>query len=263
MKKKKNRVAQQKENLSSDEMRLNKYIAHCGITSRRKADELIAKGLIKVNGKIVTEVGVKVSGKDLVEYEGKPIQIERKVYVLLNKPKGFLTTTDDDKERKTVMDLVKGVSRKLSSPVRLYPVGRLDRNTTGVLLMTNDGDLSKKLTHPSYEIPKVYKVFLDQTLKKEHFKAIMEGTKLEDGIINVDEMAYIDSSSGKELGLEIHSGKNRIIRRLFEFYGYEVVKLDRMSFGGLTKKDLPRGKWRFLTNEEIIYLKHFRYQGKK
>lgn len=246
-------------NVIADEIRLNKFLAHSGVASRRKADELISQGLVKVNGKVVTEVGMKVNLRDKVEFEGKEVQPERKVYILLNKPKGYITTTDDDKDRRTVMDLVKSASVKLKLPydLRLYPVGRLDRNTTGVLLITNDGDLSLKLTHPSNSMAKVYKATLNKGLSQEHFEALLKGTELEDGMAKIDELAYVDSKNGEVLGIEIHMGKNRIVRRLFEHYGYVVEKLDRMTFAGLTKKDLPRGKWRFLNEKEVRQLKHF------
>ena len=212
-----------------------------------------------MNGKVVTEVGMKVNPRDKVEFEGKVVKPEKKVYILLNKPKGYITTTDDEKDRKTVMDLVKSASIKLKLPydLRLYPVGRLDRNTTGVLLITNDGDLSLKLTHPSNSMAKVYKATLNKGLTEEHFEALLEGTELEDGMAKIDELAYVDSKEGNILGIEIHMGKNRIVRRLFEHYGYVVEKLDRMTFAGLTKKDVPRGKWRFLKDKEIRQLKHF------
>jgi 23S rRNA pseudouridine2605 synthase len=241
-------------------LRLNKYLAHAGVASRRKADELIAKGLIKVNGVVISEVGCKIKQDDKVEFEGKVVRPERKVYILLNKPKGYITTTDDEKDRKTVMDLVKNASVKLKLPydLRLYPVGRLDRNTSGVLLITNDGDLSLKLTHPSNSMAKIYKAVLDKSLKQEHFDALISGTTLEDGVAKIDELAFVDTTDGTTLGIEIHMGKNRIVRRLFEHYGYVVEKLDRMSFAGLTKKDLPRGKWRFLNDKEVMNLKHFK-----
>jgi 23S rRNA pseudouridine2605 synthase len=243
-----------------DELRLNKYLAHAGVASRRKADELIAKGLIKVNGAVVSEVGQKIRQDDKVEFEGKVVRPERKVYILLNKPKGYITTTDDEKDRKTVMDLVKNAAVKLKLPydLRLYPVGRLDRNTSGVLLITNDGDLSLKLTHPSNSMAKIYKAELDKPLKQEHFDALLKGSELEDGFAKIDELEYVDTTDGTVLGIEIHMGKNRIVRRLFEHYGYNVEKLDRMSFAGLTKKDLPRGKWRFLNEKEVMNLKHFK-----
>ena len=249
----------QEEFETPKEIRLNKYLAHSGVASRRKADELISKGLVKVNGKVVSEVGMKVQARDKVVFEGKEVKPERKVYILLNKPKGYITTTDDEKDRKTVMDLVKSASVKLKLPydLRLYPVGRLDRNTTGVLLITNDGDLSLTLTHPSNSMAKIYKATLNKPLAKEHFEALLEGTELEDGMAKIDELAYVDSKDGHILGIEIHMGKNRIVRRLFEHYGYVVEKLDRMTFAGLTKKDLPRGKWRFLSDKEVRQLKYF------
>tara|TARA_B100001093_G_scaffold490817_1_gene530246 strand:+ start:761 stop:1558 length:798 start_codon:yes stop_codon:yes gene_type:complete len=242
------------------EIRLNKYLAHAGVASRRKADEFIGQGLIKVNGKLVKKIGCKVKLGDVVEYAGKVVRPEKKVYVLLNKPKGYITTTDDERDRKTVMDLVKNVSTKLKLPyeVRLYPVGRLDRNTSGVLLLTNDGDLSLKLTHPSNSMAKVYKASLNKPLSQEHFDLLLQGTELEDGMARIDELAYVDSKDGTILGIEIHMGKNRIVRRLFEHYGYVVEKLDRMIFAGLTKKDLPRGRWRILRDKEILRLRHFK-----
>lgn len=241
----------------NEEMRLNKYLAHSGVASRRKSDEFIAQGLVKVNGKVITEVGYKVLLTDKVEFDGKPVNPEKKVYILLNKPKGFITTTDDEKDRRTVMDLVQGAYKKMkiNGTLRLYPVGRLDRNTTGVLLITNDGDLSKKLTHPSSSVAKVYKATLDKPLLKEDFEAIAKGTMLEDGAVPIDEIAYPEPNSPNIIGLEIHLGRNRIVRRLFEHYGYTVEKLDRVLFAGLTKKDLPRGRWRFLTDNEVRELK--------
>lgn len=245
------------EDTAQEEMRLNKYLAHAGVASRRKADELIEKGLVKVNGKVVKEVGIKIQKGDKIEFEGQELKPEKKVYVLLNKPKNVLTTTQDDKERKTVMDLLKGVKEKVKSrtDLRLYPVGRLDRNTTGVLLITNDGDLSKKLTHPSSEVAKVYKVTLNKDFTENDFSALLKGTELEDGFIKVDALAFSYPDDKRILGVEIHSGKNRIVRRLFEHYGYEVVYLDRMLFAGLTKKDVPRGKWRLLNDVEVRQLK--------
>lgn len=251
------KTSDKEEETSNEAMRLNKYLAHAGVASRRKADELILKGLVKVNGKKVLEVGQKINMKDLVEYEGKPVKPERKVYIIMNKPKGFITTTDDEKDRRTVMDIVKNASAKLNLgyDLRLYPVGRLDRNTTGVLLITNDGELSMKLTHPSNEITKVYKATLDKALTEEHFEALQLGTQLEDGMAKVDEIAYVDTNDGMTIGLEIHIGRNRIVRRLFEHYGYVVEKLDRMSFAGLTKKNMARGQWRFLNDKEVSQLK--------
>lgn len=250
----------EEEKEAPSEIRLNKYLAHSGVASRRKADELISQGLVKVNGKIVAEVGHKVKPDDQVEYEGKIVRPEKKVYILLNKPKGYITTTDDERDRKTVMDLVKNVSTKLKIPyeLRLYPVGRLDRNTSGVLLLTNDGDLSMKLTHPSFSMAKIYKATLNKPLSEEHFEALLEGTTLDDGLAKIDELAYVDSQDGRVLGIEIHMGKNRIVRRLFEHFGYVVEKLDRMVFAGLTKKDLPRGRWRALKDREVLQLKHFK-----
>lgn len=252
----KNRPAEKYEN----EFRLNKYLAHAGVASRRKADELISQGLVKVNGKVISTPGMKVKVTDMVEFEGKPVRPEKKIYVLLNKPRGYITTTDDDKDRKTVMDLVKNVSKQLKLPYdpRIYPVGRLDRNTSGVLLLTNDGDLSLRLTHPSHSMAKIYKVSLNKPLSQEHFDALKQGTELEDGFAEIDELAYVDTQDGTVLGVEIHMGKNRIVRRLFEHYGYVVEKLDRMVFAGLTKKDLPRGRWRLLTEKEIRQLKYLK-----
>ena len=232
-------------------IRLNKYIANSGVCSRRQADELIKNGLISVNGKKIIEVGTKVNPSDRVEYKGNVLQAEKFKYVLLNKPKDFITTTKDENNRKTVMKLVEKACDE-----RIYPVGRLDRNTTGLLLLTNDGELTDKLLHPSNEVKKVYKVLLDKGITKAHMQNLMEGTELEDGSVKVDQIAILEDTK-KEIGVEIHSGKNRIIRRLFEHYGYEVTHLDRTIFAGLTKKDLPRGKWRHLNEREIRGLKHF------
>ena len=234
-----------------EKIRLNRYIAISGICSRREADELIQRGDVTVNGEVVTTLGVKVDRKDIVEVSGKIAVPERKVYILLNKPKDFVTTVDDPQERKTVMNLIEGACKE-----RVYPVGRLDRQTTGVLLFTNDGDLAKKLTHPSYEHKKVYHVFLDKPLALEDFQKISEGVELEDGEVAADEIQYT-SADRKEVGIEIHSGKNRIVRRIFEHLGYDIEKLDRVYFAGLTKKDLPRGRWRFLTPQEVNYIKNF------
>lgn len=231
------------------ETRLNRYIAHAGVCSRREADTLIAEGKIKVNGKVITEMGFKVKPGDKVVYKGKPLREEKFVYVLLNKPKDFITTTNDPQNRRTVMELVKTAGKE-----RIFPVGRLDRNTTGLLLLTNDGDLAKVLTHPSHQVKKIYKAILDKPLTKHHFEEIVNGFELEDGPVIVDELAIISSDS-KEIGIELHLGRNRIVRRLFEHFGYEVEQLDRVVFAGLTKKDLPRGKWRLLTPKEIGYLK--------
>jgi len=231
-------------------VRLNKIIAHAGICSRREADTLIQAGLISVNGKIVTEVGTKVSPDDDIRYNGERLGNERKVYLLLNKPKDYVTTLDDPHAKKTVMDLVGRACKE-----RIYPVGRLDKNTTGVLLFTNDGDLTRKLTHPSFNKKKIYHVHLDRNLQYIDMKKIAEGMELEDGPVNVDAIAYANAENKKEIGLEIHSGKNRIVRRIFESLDYKVMKLDRVYFAGLTKKDLPRGRWRFLTDKEIKMLK--------
>lgn len=244
----------------SDEIRLNKYLAHAGIASRRAADELIKEGRVKVNGTVVTEMGHKVKPKDKVEFDEKLLSLEKKYYILLNKPKDFITTVSDEKDRKTVMHLLRGAYEQIRSikKPRLYPVGRLDRNTTGVLLITNDGELAQKLTHPSSEVKKVYHVVLDKKLMKEDFDKIAEGgVVLEDGIAEVDEIAYPNPKNKAEIGVEIHTGKNRFIRRLFEALGYEVMKLDRVYFSGLTKKDLARGRWRFLKEEEVRLLRHF------
>jgi 23S rRNA pseudouridine2605 synthase len=228
--------------------RLNKYLANAGIASRREADVLIKSGVVKVNGVPVTEMGFKVKPGDTVTYGDAPVKGERKVYLLLNKPKDYITTVDDPQQRKTVMELIDGACKE-----RVYPVGRLDRNTTGLLLLTNDGELTKKLTHPKHEIKKVYHISLSKGLKPEDFKSIIEGVELEDGPISADDLAFVGEGK-KEVGIEIHSGRNRIVRRLFEHLGYEVLKLDRVMFAGLTKKDLPRGKYRFLTQKEVNFL---------
>ncbi len=232
--------------------RLNRYIAQAGICSRREADELIKMGKVRVNNTLVTEMGYQVQPGDKVYYENKLLSKEQYRYVLLNKPKDFITTTDDPDERKTVMQLV-----SKACPERIYPVGRLDRNTTGVLLLTNDGELSKKLTHPSHEVVKVYQIEINEPITEEDFLKIKDGFELEDGFIKADEIATLDEE-GRHLGLQLHSGRNRIVRRIFEELGYEVVKLDRVLFAGLTKRDLPRGKWRFLSDKEVILLKHLK-----
>lgn len=232
-------------------IRLNKYLAHSGICSRREADKYIAAGVVKVNGQVVNELGYKVQASDKVQFEDQTLQREKLVYVLLNKPKGFITTLDDPFERNTVMKLVEHAVEE-----RIYPVGRLDRNTTGLLLFTNDGQLAKKLTHPSHQIKKIYHVSLDKALEMKHFEAITNGIELEDGPIKPDDLAYVKGENNrKEIGLEIHSGRNRIVRRIFESFGYKVLKLDRVKFGGLTKKDLPRSKWRILSYTEVNMLK--------
>lgn len=236
-----------------DSIRLNKYMAHSGVCSRRDADIYIEAGLVTVNGKIITELGYKVKRSDKVQFEGQTLQPERYQYVLLNKPKGFITTLDDPQERKTVMDLVKNAVKE-----RIYPVGRLDKDTTGLLLFTNDGQLAKRLTHPSYNTKKVYHVSLNKALTEEDMQNIRQGIELEDGFIQADDISYVEGTvSGKEVGIEIHSGRNRIVRRIFQHMGYKVVRLDRVLFGPLTKKNLPRGHWRFLSKAEINMLMHY------
>lgn len=230
-------------------IRLNKYIANAGISSRREADKLIEAGAVKVNGIVVTELGTKVMPTDEVRYEDKILQREKPVYILLNKPKDYITTTEDEKDRNHVMMLIEGACQE-----RVYPVGRLDRNTTGLLLFTNDGEMAKKLTHPRYGVRKIYHVELDKNLSIEDFDKIVAGIELKDGLMKPDEVAFVGDSK-KEIGITIHSGKNRIVRRLFEHLGYSIEKLDRVSYAGLTKKDLPRGHWRFLKKEEINILK--------
>lgn len=231
------------------ELRLNRYIAMGGVCSRRDADALIVAGRVKVNGVVVQTVGHKVKRSDTVEVDGNLIIPERKVYLVLNKPKDYVTTVDDPLDRKTVMSLIEGACKE-----RIYPVGRLDRQTTGVLLFTNDGDLAKKLTHPKFDHKKIYHVFLDRPLVEADFKAISDGIELEDGFVKADEIEYT-SQDGTEVGIEIHSGKNRIVRRIFEHFGYQITKLDRVYFAGITKKNVPRGKWRFLTAREVNMLK--------
>ncbi len=232
-------------------IRLNKYIANSGVCSRREADTLIVSGAVKINDEVVTELGTKVKRSEKVSIAEQTLKSEQHRYVLLNKPKGYITTTDDPLERKTVMILVERACKE-----RLYPVGRLDRNTMGLLLFTNDGDLAKKLTHPKHNIKKTYHVFLDQPLRKNDLLKIREGINLEDGKIKPDAVAYVDDGAvRKSIGIELHSGKNRIVRRIFEKLGYQVIKLDRVFLAGLTKKDLPRGRWRHLTEEEVNILK--------
>lgn len=232
-------------------VRLNKYIANAGICSRREADDLISSGVVQVNGKVITEMGYRVKPTDIIKYGGQTLKKERMVYLVLNKPKDYLTTFDDPQKRKTVLELVQGACKE-----RIYPVGRLDRATTGLLMFTNDGELTKKLTHPKYGVRKIYHVELDKPLKRQDLEQIAEGLELEDGPIKVDEVTYVGNGADKaSVGVEIHSGKNRIVRRIFEHMGYNVRKLDRVMFGSLTKKDLPRGRWRFLTEAEIGMLK--------
>jgi 23S rRNA pseudouridine2605 synthase len=235
---------------SSGEMRLNRFIANAGICSRREADKYIVAGTVTVNGKIVTELGVKVKMSDDIRFDGRKLNAEKKVYLLLNKPKDYVTTTEDPHAEQTVMELVQDACDE-----RIYPVGRLDKTTTGVLLFTNDGELSDKLTHPSHRIKKIYQVTLDKPLIKNHLVQIADGIELEDGPIVADAISYIDQNAKNEVGIEIHSGRNRVVRRIFEHLGYKVRKLDRVLFAGLTKKNLSRGKWRFLSNKEVQFLK--------
>jgi len=238
---------------NKDSMRLNRFVAHCGIAARRKCDEFIKDGLVKVNGKVIIEPGFRVKDSDKVSFKGKKIQpITNRVYVLMNKPKNVITTTNDEKGRKTVMDIVKSKVKE-----RVYPVGRLDRNTTGLLLLTNDGDLAKKLSHPSYEVKKIYHVQLDKLVSLEHISQIRKGLKLDDGLAPVDKVSHLKGKEKNLVGIEIHIGRNRIVRRIFESLGYVVVKLDRVYYAGLTKKDLPRGWFRELSEKEIIMVKHF------
>ena len=231
-------------------VRLNKYLSEAGVCSRREADECIQAGVVTVNGEVVTELGTKITRADEVKFHDQPVKIEKKVYILLNKPKDCMVTSDDPQERKTVMDLVKD-----ACPERIYPVGRLDRNTTGVLLLTNDGELSSKLTHPKFLKKKVYHVHLDKALSLEDMRKIAEGIFLEDGEIKADDIQYVDERDKSQVGIEIHSGKNRIVRRIFESLGYRVTRLDRVLFAGLTKKGLRRGDWRFLTQKEVEMLR--------
>lgn len=230
-------------------IRLNKYLANAGVCSRREADDFIQAGVVKVNGEIITELGTKVKRNDVVLFHDQQVNIEKKVYVLLNKPKDYVTTSDDPQNRKTVMDLVKGACRE-----RIYPVGRLDRNTTGVLLLTNDGELATKLTHPQYLKKKIYHVHLDKNVTAADIKQIADGIMLEDGEIHADTIEYASETDRKQVGIEIHSGRNRIVRRIFEHLGYKVTRLDRVYFAGLTKKNVRRGDWRFLTEQEVNML---------
>ncbi|MCM1111018.1 MAG: RNA-binding S4 domain-containing protein [Clostridium sp.] len=234
----------------NEQIRLNKFMANAGICSRREADEFIQQGLVKVNGNVVTELGTKISHDDTVEFNDKVVTLERKCYILLNKPKDCVTTSDDPNDRLTVMDLVKGACEE-----RIYPVGRLDRNTTGVLLLTNDGDLASKLTHPKYVKKKIYHVWCDKDISEDDMQRIADGIELEDGEIHADAISYATETDRNQAGIEIHSGRNRIVRRIFESLGYHVTKLDRVYFAGLTKKNLPRGRWRYLTQEEVNFLK--------
>ena len=239
----------------NEPLRLNKFLANAGVCSRREADEFIQAGVVTVNGEVVTELGTKILRTDVVKFHDQPVSIEKKVYVLLNKPKDYVTTSDDPQQRKTVMDLVKNACTE-----RIYPVGRLDRNTTGVLLLTNDGDLASKLTHPKYLKKKIYHVYLDKNVTAHDLAQIAEGIQLEDGEIKADDVQYAHPTDKKQVGIEIHSGKNRIVRRIFESLGYRVQKLDRVQFAGLTKKNLKRGDWRYLTEEEVDRLRMGAYE---
>lgn len=253
-KKPSNKVDETSSNQSSDTqkkdtIRLNKFVANTGVCSRREADKLIAEGLVSVNGEVVTAMGTMVKKTDKVVYQGKELIREKMVYILLNKPKDYVTTLKDPHAKRTVIDLVKNACEE-----RIYPVGRLDKMTTGVLLLTNDGDLTKQLTHPSHEHRKIYHAFLDKPISQEHLDAIDKGFELEDGFIESDKISLVQDNK-LEVGIEIHSGKNRIVRRIFAHLGYEVIKLDRVYFSGLTKKDVPRGKYRYLTAKEVTFLK--------
>ena len=234
----------------NETLRLNKFLANAGVCSRREADDFILAGVVTVNGEVVTELGTKVKRTDEVKFHDQLVKLEKKVYVLLNKPKDCVTTSDDPQQRMTVMDLVKG-----ACPERIYPVGRLDRNTTGVLLLTNDGDLASKLTHPKFLKKKIYHVFLDKKVTAHDMQQILEGVQLEDGEVKADAIEYADERDKSQVGIEIHSGKNRIVRRIFESLGYRVVKLDRVQFAGLTKKNVRRGDWRYLTEKEVDMLR--------
>ena len=247
----KKQIEYKEKHFDPDEpVRLNRYLSNAGVCSRREADTFIQAGVVKVNGVVVTELGTKVKRSDEVMFHDQTINMEKKVYVLLNKPKDYVTTSDDPQNRKTVMDLVKNACRE-----RIYPVGRLDRNTTGVLLLTNDGDLATKLTHPQYLKKKIYHVFCDRNVTAADMRQIADGIMLDDGEIHADAIDYASDTDKKQVGIEIHSGRNRIVRRIFEHLGYKVVKLDRVYFAGLTKKNVKRGDWRFLTQEEVNMLK--------
>lgn len=243
----------EKEPPAPKDIRLNRFIANAGICSRREADNYITAGSVQVNGQVVSELGYRVKPSDVVKFDGKVISAEKKQYILLNKPKGFITTTSDERGRKTVMDLVASATKE-----RIKPVGRLDRLTTGLLLFTNDGDLADKLTHPANGVRKIYHVILDRKLHISDFQKIQEGIHLSDGFIEVDEIKYVENAPKNEIGIRIHSGRNRIVRRIFEHLGYKVERLDRVVFAGLTKKDLPRGHWRHLTAQEVINLKNLK-----
>jgi 23S rRNA pseudouridine2605 synthase len=249
------RPAGTSEKSTNDGIRLNKYIANAGVCSRREADELIANGLVTVNNKLVTELGTKVMPGDTVRFDGEVLKNEQKVYIIMNKPKDYITTVEDPHAQRTVMDLIGN-----KCPVRVYPVGRLDRNTTGVLLLTNDGELAKKLTHPRYNKKKIYHVFLDKSLKDKDLQEITKGVSIEDIFIRPDAIHFADVNDKTQVGIEIHSGQNRIVRKIFESFGYRIRKLDRVYFAGLTKKGLQRGEWRFLKDKEINMLKMMAFE---
>jgi 23S rRNA pseudouridine2605 synthase len=237
------------------QIRLNKYLANAGVCSRREADEFLQAGVVKVNGEVVTELGTKITRMDKVTFHEQPVQIESKIYILLNKPKNCVTTSDDPQNRQTVMDLVKNACQE-----RIYPVGRLDRNTTGVLLLTNDGEMAAKLTHPSYKKKKIYHVWLDREVTVEDMEKLATGIDMEDGEIHADAISYANEEDRSQVGIEIHSGKNRIVRRMFEMLEYHVIKLDRVYFAGLTKRNLGRGKWRYLSEQEVNALRMGTYE---
>ena len=249
-KRKDNNTKHSRNRLTAKEVRLNKFIANAGICSRREADELIKSGAVTVNGKVISELGTKIKPTDQVRYGGEKIRSERKVYIVMNKPKDFITTVEDPHAKRTVMELFRNKVKE-----RVYPVGRLDRTTTGVLLFTNDGELAKRLMHPRFKKKKIYHVYLDKTLKKNDFQDLLNGIDLEDGLIAADKLSYVDAEDKNQVGLEIHSGRNRIVRRMFEHLGYKVTRLDRVYFAGLTKQKLRRGQWRYLTDKEIGKLK--------
>jgi 23S rRNA pseudouridine2605 synthase len=247
----KKQIEYKETHIDPDEpIRLNKFLANAGVCSRREADSFIEAGVVSVNGQVVTELGTKVKRSDAVMFHDQAVNIEKKVYILLNKPKDYVTTSDDPQNRKTVMDLVKGACRE-----RIYPVGRLDRNTTGVLLLTNDGELASKLTHPQYMKKKIYHVYLNKNVTAADMRMIADGIQLEDGEIHADAIEYASETDRKQIGIEIHSGRNRIVRRIFESLGYKVIKLDRVFFAGLTKKNVRRGDWRYLTEQEVNMLR--------
>ena len=235
---------------TDDSMRLNRYLANAGICSRRQADDYIISGVVTINGKVVTELGTKVFPGDVVKFNNESIRQEKKVYILLNKPKDYITTAEDDRGRKSVLELIRGACRE-----RVMPVGRLDRNTTGILLLTNDGEMAAKLIHPRSNKKKIYHVFLDKNIKKEDMNTIASGIELDDGFIKADDISYADPVDKTQIGIEVHSGRNHLVRRIFEHFGYKVIKLDRVYFAGLTKKALPRGRWRFLTPDEVSMIK--------